>query len=68
MRKSVFYSLKTFTQGRVLSADASTGSISYKVDAMHFRIGTISCESVFIGGQLIQLTQFGIITKPCCHC
>ena len=32
MRKSVFYSLKTFTQGRLPSADASTGSISYKVD------------------------------------
>ena len=34
MRKSVFYSLKTFTQGRVPSADASTGSISYKVDGL----------------------------------
>ena len=32
MRKSVFYSLKTFTQGRLPSADASTESISYKVD------------------------------------
>ena len=32
MRKSVFYSLKTFTQGRLPSADASTKSISYKVD------------------------------------
>ena len=34
MRKSVFYRLKTFTQGGLLSADASTGSISYKVDGM----------------------------------
>ena len=32
MRKSVFYSLKTFTQGRLPSADASPESISYKVD------------------------------------
>ena len=38
MRKSVFYSLKTFTQGRVPSADASTGSISYKVDVWHFLV------------------------------
>ena len=36
--------------------------------AMNFRIGTIRCKSVFIAGQLIQLTQFGIITKPCCQC
>ena len=38
MRKSVFYSLKTFTQGRVPSADASTGSISYKVDDIYENI------------------------------
>ena len=31
MRKSVFYHLKTFTQGRLQSADASSLSISYKV-------------------------------------
>ena len=31
MRKSVFYRLKTLTQGRLPSADASSLSISYKV-------------------------------------
>ena len=31
MRKSVFFRLKAFTQGRLPSADASSLSISYKV-------------------------------------
>ena len=35
MRKSVFYRLKTFTQGRLPSADVSSLSISYKVVALY---------------------------------
>ena len=45
MRKSVFYSFKTFTQGRVPSADASTGSISYMVDD-HDRLMSLLCQYV----------------------
>ena len=47
MRKSVFYSLKTFTQGRLPSADASSLSISYKVDECNLGIPKAHDVDVF---------------------